>query len=288
MTTTPEASRDPRDGLPTTAVILSTYNAPKLLERVLAGYSVQTDKNFRIVIADDGSGTETRELIERARSQWFPNLLHVWHEDVGFRKCEILNKAIIAASESYMIFSDGDCIPRPDFVHTHRSLAKPGRFLTGGYLLLPTHVCEAITLDDVLAQRVVQMRALQQRGLRFSLRHWARLLPLSPLTITLDAINPSKRNWNGHNASGWRKDLIAIGGFDQRMEWGGEDREFGMRLVHSGVRGKHIRYQAPVIHLDHGRGYIREEALKRNAEIRSNTKRTRATYTEHGIPAGTP
>lgn len=279
-------SASDRTKLPVTAVVLSTFNQPHLLRRVLAAYSVQDDAAFRMVIADDGSGKETRDVIEEARAKWFPTLLHVWHEDDGFRKCMILNKAIVAAQEEYMIFSDGDCIPRPDFVRTHREFARPGRFLSGGYLLLPAAVSESITMEDVLGGRMVAMKPLRERGLAWSLRTWSRLLPRGVCTSLLDALNPAKRNWNGHNASGWRKDLVAACGFDERMAWWGEDREFGMRLTNAGVRGIHIRYQAPVVHLDHSRGYVRPEAFAKNAEIRAQTKRTKRTRTEYGIKSG--
>src|SRR5690554_2143218 len=104
------------------SVIITTYNQPEWLEKVLWGCAVQTFPHFEIIIADDGSGPETREAIERMRSQLPMPLRHVWHEDRGFRKCEILNRAIAAASGDYLIFLDGDCIPRRDFVDVHRRL----------------------------------------------------------------------------------------------------------------------------------------------------------------------
>ncbi len=79
---------------PSIGVILSTYNAPRLLERSLAGYATQPTREFELVIADDGSGPETREVIERARREWSLPITHVWHEDRGFRKCTALNRAI--------------------------------------------------------------------------------------------------------------------------------------------------------------------------------------------------
>ena len=131
-------------------VILSTYNAPDLLEKVLCGYAVQDHPTFDIVVADDGSGPETRELIEAAGPRLDLRIHHVWHEDDGFRKCAILNKAVTAAQADYLLFSDGDCIPRQDFLSTHARLASPGRFLSGGYYKLPRTVSEAITPEDVL------------------------------------------------------------------------------------------------------------------------------------------
>src|ERR1700741_35568 len=109
-------------------VVFTTYNRPHDLERVLAGYARQTHSRFEIVIADDGSGDETRACIVRARDTWGLDIRHVWHEDIGFRKCRILNRAIEETPAEYLIFTDGDCIPHPDFVRGHVALARPGHF----------------------------------------------------------------------------------------------------------------------------------------------------------------
>lgn len=96
-------------------VIFTTYNSPAWLEKVLWGFHYQTDKDFEVTVADDGSGQETRDLIERFQRESGLDLLHVWQEDDGFQKCRILNQAIVAARGEYMITTDGDCIPRKDF-----------------------------------------------------------------------------------------------------------------------------------------------------------------------------
>src|SRR5690242_7243799 len=114
------------------SVIISTYNAPEWLETVLWGYECQTNKNFEVVIADDGSGESTRQLIERMQKESSLSIIHVWHEDRGFQKSQILNKAIKASTTDYLIFSDGDCIPRKDFVEVHINHLKDGYFLSGG------------------------------------------------------------------------------------------------------------------------------------------------------------
>src|SRR5437870_2084479 len=109
------------------AVIISTYNSPRMLERVLWGYAAQTFRKFELIVADDGSGAETRRVIEQFAAEAMP-VNHVWHPDRGFRKCVILNQAIAATEAEYLILTDGDCIPRVDFVATHLALREPGRF----------------------------------------------------------------------------------------------------------------------------------------------------------------
>src|SRR5688500_1529164 len=88
---------------PTVGVVFTTYNRPRDLERVLAGFARQTYGRFEIVIADDGSGDQTRTCIERARKAWNLDIRHVWQEDIGFRKCRILNRAIVETPAEYLI-----------------------------------------------------------------------------------------------------------------------------------------------------------------------------------------
>ena len=108
------------------SVVVSTYNQPEWLEKVLWGYNMQSFKDFELIVADDGSGSASREMLKRITPKLSYPLKHVWHEDVGFRKCLILNKAILAASADYLIFTDGDCIPRKDFVEQHMKFRKNG------------------------------------------------------------------------------------------------------------------------------------------------------------------
>src|SRR5690606_28632972 len=105
------------------AVILSTYSQPVWLEKVVWGYSVQSSRLFEVVVADDGSTEETAEMLVRVGDATGLDIRHVWHEDRGFRKCRILNQAIVESTGEYLIFSDGDCIPSQDFVATHLEFA---------------------------------------------------------------------------------------------------------------------------------------------------------------------
>ena len=99
-------------------------------------------------------------------------------------------------------------------------------------------------------------------------------------------LTPTTPSWNGHNASGWKSDLLRVNGFDERMQYGGQDRELGERLQNAGVRGKQIRYLAICLHLDHGRGYATQESVTKNRGIRDKTRRERRTWTRCGIEKG--
>ena len=248
------------------AVILSTYNQPRWLEKSLWGYATQQHADFELVIADDGSGPETADVIARARRDTGMRITHVWHEDRGFRKTEILNRAIVASDADYMIFSDGDTIPRDDFVAVHVSHARPRHFLSGGYLKLPMSVSEAITIDDVRTGRFADLRWLWRRGYRPG--HRALRLVRSRLIATIgDAVTPTPPSLKGNNASTWREALIAVNGFDGDMGYGSEDRALGARLLNLGYRPRRIRFRAPALHLDHARPWRDPAVVKRNEEL---------------------
>ena len=263
------------------SVIMSTYNAEEWLEKVIWGFSVQTEKDFEIIIADDGSGPKTKELLDRLREQISMPLVHVWQEDKGFQKSQILNKAIMASNSDYLIFTDGDCIPRKDFVETHIKFRQQGYFLSGGYFKLPMNISQAITKDDIFNQRCFDVGWLKSMGLPS--KNTSKLSATGLWAAFMNFITPTKPTWNGHNASGWKTDLVFINGFNQEMQYGGQDRELGERLFNKGLKSKQIRYSAICVHLDHARGYVNEETWKKNYAIRENTRKNKVVKTPVGI-----
>lgn len=264
------------------AVIISTYNAPDRLGPTLAGYAAQTRGDFELIVADDGSGPETRDLIRGLAQRFGRPIKHVWQEDIGFRKCRALNQSICATRADYLIFSDGDCIPRRDFVDTHARLARPGRFLSGGYFKLPAETSARVTLEDAYGGSATDAGWLVRNGVARDHR-LLKLVAGPRLGPLLNAITPTRASWNGHNASGWRTDLLRVNGFDERMAYWAQDREFGERLVNAGVRGVQIRYSAVCVHLHHDRPYRNDASRARNMEIRRITRLERRTWTAYGI-----
>jgi len=265
------------------AVVLATYNQPEWLRKTLWGYARQTYPDFEVLIADDGSGPDTAAVVREAWAK-YPSLdlRHVWHADTGYRKCVILNRATLAARGEYLIFSDGDSIPRRDFVAAHARLAAPGTFLSGGAVRLPREVSEAITEEDVEQRRAFDPRWLADRGFDPG-RHRLRLLDGVFWPTVLDALSPTGSTWNGNNASTWRDVVVRANGFEHEMGYGGQDREFGERLANLGVRGRLVRHRAVAVHLDHGRPYKTEASIRRNREIRRETAASGSVRARCGI-----
>lgn len=264
------------------AVILSTYNAPDRLEPTLVGYAMQQPRNFEVIVADDGSREDTRVLIQDIARTYRMPIKHVWHEDIGFRKCRIMNQAVLATDADYLIFSDGDCVPRPDFVAVHAARARPGYFLSGGYFKLPPSTSALIDRRAVEAGWATDPGWLTQHGVPRS--HKLAKLTLNGWKAELmNRLTPTRASWNGHNASGWRSDVLKVNGFDESMTYWAEDREFGERLANAGVRGVQIRYSAVCVHIHHDRPYRTDHGRARNKEIRQATKKAHAVWTLHGI-----
>lgn len=264
------------------SVIITTYNSPVWLEKVLWGYSAQSHKDFEIVIGDDGSRDDTRETIDRLRNETGLTIKHIWQEDKGFRKCRILNKAILQAEAPYLVFTDGDCIPRADFLQVHAAEALPSHYLSGGYHKLPMSTSEAISKDDILSGRCFDLAWLKDHGLKASYKN-SKLTASPGMARIYNRLTPTKCNFKGSNGSAWRQDVLNINGFDERMPWGGLDREFGVRLINSGIKPKHVRYNAIVIHLDHKRGYKDPKLVEENKQLRVYNQRNKIKWTDHGI-----
>jgi glycosyltransferase involved in cell wall biosynthesis len=233
-----------------TAVIVTTYNRPDALAVVLEGYCRQSDHDFGLIVADDGSKAETTEVVRTFARQAPFSLTHVWQEDRGFRAAAIRNRAVASTSAEYVIFTDGDCVPSHHFVRAHKQLAEPGYFLGSNRVLLSAE----------LSQRVVRERLPMYAwsgidwALSWSRRDVNRVLPL----VTLPD-GPFRKwrpdRWEGIktcNLSAWRTDLIRVNGLDESYEgWGLEDSDLVIRLLHAGVNHKSARFAATVFHLWH-------------------------------------
>lgn len=264
------------------SIIISTYNSENWLRKVLIGYTEQTEQDFEILIADDGSDFKTSDVIATFQTRFRYPIKHIRQEDNGFRKCRILNKAILKSESEYLLFTDGDCIPRRDFVSAHLKHREEGYFLSGGYFKLPLSVSDAISEKDIVSQHCFDISWLKRQGLKMNFKV-IKLIRNSYFGAFMNWLTPTKRSWNGHNSSGYKKDILAINGFNESLSYGGEDREMGERLFNKGLLSKQIRYSAVCVHLFHTRSYVDEEKIKTNIEIRRFNKKYKITYIENGL-----
>lgn len=233
-----------------TAVVVTTYNRPDALHAVLAGFDAQTDQDFELVVADDGSTSETAVVVQDYQRRSRSSVRHVWQEDRGFRAAAIRNRAVATTSAEYIIFTDGDCIPSRQFVRAHKRLAEPGRFLGANRVLLSAGCTQRVLRE----QLPVHQWSWAQWGRAWTRRDVNRLLPLLELPDSVCRKWAPDR-WEGMktcNLSAWRRDLLRVNGLDESYEgWGLEDSDLVIRLLRTGVKHKSARYAAPVFHLWH-------------------------------------
>ena len=263
------------------AVIITTYNRPDALSAVLAGYLAQRDSNFEMIVADDGSTSETARVVAQYKARADFKITHVRQEDRGFRAGAIRNRALAGSSADYIVFSDGDCIPLPHFIAQHRRLAEAGWFLAGNRILMN----EPFT-RQVLGQGLSIHGWTARRWLTAAMTGQInRFIPLWPLPVAASLRKIPARRWEGVmtcNLSAWRSDLLQINGFDESYSgWGLEDSDRVIRLLRSGVNRKSARFAAPVLHLwhrDNDRGGLAEN--RRRLQDLLHSKRVSA---EQGV-----
>lgn len=269
------------------SLLFTTYNSPLWLEKVFWSVLEQEHEAFEVIVADDGSTSETKELIDSYRGEFSERdlpLRHVWQRDDGFRKCRILNKAILQAKHDYIVFTDGDCLLRKDFLSAHVRAAEPGYYLSGTYFKLPMETSETIGREDIVTQRCFDRSWLAQRGLEGQ-RGRLKLTRSPRLARWLNKTTMTDCNLKGSNASAWKADLLAVGGLDERLASGGQDRELGVRLQNYGVRPRHVRFDAICLHLEHSRGYRTKEMMREVREHRLKVERERIAHTSFGTDA---
>ncbi|MBC01712.1 MAG: glycosyl transferase family 2 [Phycisphaerae bacterium] len=231
------------------SVIVTTYEWPEALEAVLAGLGAQDDDDFEVVVADDGSGAVTRELVEQAagRGALAGRLKHAWQEDDGFRAARCRNLAASMAEGSILVMLDGDCVPRPGFVRAHRR-CRPGVALRGSRCLLQENATrEALEGGEALGGFT------HARWFSWWRRGRVNRLPLLAGTpVPWLGRRLSWKSFRTCNASVHRSDFEAIDGFDHAFKgWGYEDSDLAIRLRSSGVVIRGATPAAAVLHLWH-------------------------------------
>jgi glycosyltransferase involved in cell wall biosynthesis len=231
------------------SIVVSTYERPDALGAALRGLARQSDRDFEVIVADDGSGPATAAVIAQWKTQLGAPLAHVRHEHAGFRAAEIRNRAIFASRGDYCVFLDGDCIARADFVGQHRRLAKTGWFVAGNRILLSEQLTRSVLAQNLEPETWDFTRLLRHRRGGINRIAPALHLPLGPLR------KAAPKRWEGArtcNLAVARRDLERVDGFDASFNgWGLEDSDLAIRLIHAGVRRKDGRFATGVFHLWH-------------------------------------
>ncbi len=259
------------------SLIVTTYNRSDALRLTLESALHQRRPPDEIVVADDGSGEETRALVESFARRGGVPVHHCWHEDRGFRLAEIRNRAIARAAGAYLVMVDGDLVLHPWFVADHLRAARAGRMVQGGRVLLP----ERTTREALVSGRIA-FGALEP-----GIRNRKNALRPPGLWRLASYHGEDVYRVRGANLACWRDDVIRVNGFDEQfVGWGREDSEFVARMQHAGVRRLNLKFAAVAFHLWHPEAS--RSLLPRNQELLEATLASGATRCASGIDRHLP
>ncbi|HLF52046.1 glycosyltransferase family 2 protein [Flavobacterium sp.] len=258
--------------LPTCSLITPTYNWPEALELLLLSVMNQTVLPNEVIIADDGSGKDTRHLIETFQKKFPVPLIHIWHEDIKNRKPKIMNQAIAAAKYDYIVEIDGDIIMNKHFVEDHLTFAEKGHYLFGSRVNIQEKL-----LPDLFSKKTIHFnffsKGIKKRG---------RTIRIPFLMNFAKSVDQRSSKLRGCNMSFWREDFIKINGFNESLVgWGIDDSEMIQRLHNIGIRGKRLKNAGIAYHI-----YHKEQSkshLEINNEIERLTTEKKLTFIEKGI-----
>lgn len=257
---------------PKTSLIIATYNNPKALELVLLSVLNLRVLPNEVIIADDGSTNQTKELIESFRNKLPIPLMHVWHEDKGFRLAAIRNLAIAKANFEYIIQIDGDIIMHKNFVKDHVQFAAKNQFLFGS----------RVNITESFLEKLHQTKQTKfhffSKGI--SKRFRSIYFPFATKFVKQNHVVSSKLR--GCNMSFWRNDIIKINGYNEDfVGWGGDDSELANRLHNNNIAGLRLKNAAIIFHIYHKEAD--KSNLERNIEIQMLSRNQKHKTVKNGI-----
>ncbi|MCD2515313.1 glycosyltransferase family 2 protein [Massilia sp. G4R7] len=258
---------------PTISVVITTYNRPDALTAVVEACFMQDDKNFEIIIADDGSTANTRDAVAQLAARAPMPLRHVWQPDAGFRAAMARNRGTLAATGDYIIFLDGDCVPQRDFIARHRALAHPGFLVSGSRILLSQALTERVLREHIDVAGLPLLARLRHR-LRGDMNKVLQTMLRWP---DLGRVRRgfSWRRIKSCNLGVWKADLERVNGFDESfVGWGHEDSDLVLRLFHAGIKRRDGALATEVLHLWHREAKRDEESSNRKVVLERAASKT--------------
>ncbi|MFC7348095.1 glycosyltransferase family 2 protein [Chryseobacterium zhengzhouense] len=258
------------------SLLISTYNWPEALEVCLKSVLNQKVHPFEILIADDGSKSSTKDIVDSYKKLSKIPIVHVWHEDQGFELAKIRNKAIAQAQGDYIVQIDGDLILHPYFISDHKDFAKPNSFVRASRIYIDSDLSK-----EKLNNKNININPFSKGITNFfsSFR-----IPLLWKKFETNYKNSGDERWEIHgcNMAFWRKDAIEVNGYNEDFKgWGPEDKEFVARLLNAGKEKRFLKMGGLVFHIHHP--VNNKENLKKNEIIFDNTKKNGTSWCNHGI-----
>lgn len=248
------------------SLIITTYNWKSALAVVLDSVKNQTVLPIEVIIADDGSSDDTKELIDSYRNDFPVPLIHSWQEDMGFRAASSRNKALAKSSGDYIVFIDGDIYLPKSFIESHLKSAKKGFFIQGGRVLLGQNASEQL----IGRGRVPNIFSKD-------IRNRNNMIESDFLSKVFSKVWNTDTSTRSCNFSLWREDAISVNGFNEDfIGWGREDSEMVIRLLNSGLDRIYLKFKAVGYHIYHkenSRGMLEKNDLIYKDAIEKRSQR---------------
>lgn len=257
----------------TVSLLISTYNWHKALDLCLKSILRQTVFPEEIIIADDGSTQETKQIIDKFRTIYSGKIKHIWHEDSGFKLAEIRNKGLLEATGDYIVQIDGDVILHPNFIEDHKNFAKENSFIKGRRSMIGKEKTE-----ELLNQNSVSISFLSKDLKRRE--HGIRIAFYNSLFSSKE--ENSADGVMGSNMAFWRKDFVKANGYNNGLKgWGAEDKELAQRFVNLGLKKRKLKFAGIQYHLFHNESdKSKHDAQMEVIEALKSSKKTRC---ENGL-----
>jgi glycosyltransferase involved in cell wall biosynthesis len=253
-------------------LIITTYNWKDALELSLRSALAQVEKPLEIIIADDGSAEDTAALITKISNASEVPIIHSWQQDRGFRLAVSRNKAIARARGNYIVLIDGDILLEKHFIADHIYFSNPGYFVQGTRVLL----------NERLSRQILREKRLTASFCTHGVENKKNCLRSRLLAMLCSFRSKRLSGVRTCNFAFWRKDAIAINGFNEEfVGWGREDSEFTARLINYGLIRQNMKFNALAYHLHHPMND--RSNLEENDRLLRKTIEQRCSRCEKGI-----
>jgi glycosyltransferase involved in cell wall biosynthesis len=258
--------------LPKCTLVTPTYNWPEALNLLLKSILNQSQLPDEVIIADDGSTSDTKELIDSFKNKFPVPLIHIWHKDNGNQKPKIMNKAIAKAQYDYIIEIDGDIIMHKHFVRDHLCYAEENHYLYGS----------RVNIQEEHLKKLFEKEQIKFHFFSEGIKKRGRTIHFPVISKFIKPVDRRSKKLRGCNMSFWKKDFVKVNGFNEELVgWGIDDSEMIQRLHNIGVKGKRLKHAGLAYHI-----YHKEQSkshLEINLAIERQAEEKNITSIEKGV-----
>ena len=254
------------------SLIISVYNRYDFLYLVLKSIEKQSFKNFKVIIAEDCEKIEMKENIKKWEKEFSFIIRHISQEDIGFRKCKILNEALKMAKENIVII-DGDCLLHYKFLENYN------KYFQKGYDVIFGRRCE---MSKFLTEKL-----LKEKSCKIKLREliypyskaWTECIYFPLITKT------KKRDLKllGSNMGFTKEIIYKINGFNEEYQSPGVGEDSDLEWRFKKVNAKYIALKNTVVEYHLWHSTSGSYTFEKNSNIYFESKNKNQWYTKNGI-----